>query len=879
MTVIEESNCSSLFFNVFDLVTDAVLIYSQSGLHRHNKAAQKLFARQTGFLQTNIPAALCNGFAHLPRNDMQAQWACLQRNAILPENYLFDFDTQSHFEARMSIDHINAGGQLFCIFVISNVRPTDLPGTVDKMTEDNGPNIDPNRLKSIKKSLHGIESPYQTMTELPGSLIYEFVIARNEINWQGPIEEMTGYPREEFNSYDHERHIQLIHPGDRDAVVAAFKRAIQTRVPIKNRFRYLKRNGDYIEVEETSYVFCDEQGEPVKIIGCKRDITTRKQAEDRIKESEFWYRKLFETANDAIFVIENKYVVDCNSKAISVFGRKKTELVGKYALTYSCETQADGMSNYDRILQILDRVETGESCFYEWQFYRPDNTVFDTEVSLSMLEMPSKKIILAIVRDVSVRKSMEKDLQSSEARYRNLFDTMFNGLIVMSPVFDATGKMVNARYLDVNPFYIKLVNKPYEKIIGRTISDITGSNPVWLNQYETAFNTGSSVSFQDYHPTFHKHLRIKVFKPSDDCFAVMFDDISQHVLAENIIHDNQKKYQMLFDNMHSACTINLPYFDDCGKMVDCEYVEVNNAFETQSGIPAERVRGKRISQLLDDFDRSWLDIYEKVFTTGKPVTIEKYSIEMKRHFKVNVFKQSEHYFATLFDDITELKNTEQQIIDTIVEVEERERRQLACDLHDDIGPQLVSMRMYLITLQRMGLTDRQQELYQTVIDLLDQTIASVRAISANLSPALLQKFGLAAAINAECDHARVLFSVDFKNNIQQLRFHQKIEAMIYRIVKELLNNTKKYAGATNVILNLDYSNDSLSLIYIDNGKGFDYKSIINAPNTGMGLTNIDMRVKSLNGKSGFSDNPFGKGLLFELLIPVAFDQVKYEHIS
>lgn len=972
----EENIDGSLYLSVFDLVSDAVLIYTAEGLYKANNAALNLLDKQIDTLTTNTPFALCDQKSKQLTYTEQWDYIKLNIDSLTGKTYTFHNGLLRSFNSSVSIKLTNVNGQAHIIFVLTQLQPCGKNNTLceariesfintfpfeiwvvdselktilqNKVFVDHwgkfndletkkesdsasdrelwskkynevlstgktldceqvklqqghrvvmrevlapltnsqgkaigviGINIDVTHLKSVEQSLLESESRYRTVMELSGSIVYEFLIAEQKLTWQGPVEQLTGFSLQEFESMGYEQQTELIHPDDRETVIRAFENAIQHHTPIRHEFRYRKKNGDYLAVEEFGYVFYNEQNIPYKIIGSKRDISERKEAELRMQESELRYRKLFETANDAIFVIEDKYVVDCNPKAISVFERDKDQLVGMYALTYSCEIQANGQRSFDAITEILERVKTGESCIYEWRLLRPDGSVFDAELSVSMVELPGREVIFAIVRDVTARNALQQQLVASETRYRKLFDTMFNGFIVMSPVFDAEGTMIDAVYLDVNPYYIKLVGKPLDQIIGHTISQITGAVPVWINHYESVYKTGTSASFQDYHPKFKKHFRVKVFKPTDDCFAVMFDDVTQHVLAENLIHENQKKYQMLFDHMHSACSINTPYYNDEGKLIDFEYVEVNNSYETHLGVPVERLRGKRISQLLTDYDRSWLELYEQVMKTGKAVNIEKYSVELKRYFRVNVFKQSEHYFATLLDDITDIKRTEQQIIDTIVEVEERERRQLASDLHDDIGPQLVSMRLYLTTLARMGLSDSQKEIHQTIIELLDQTITSVRAISANLSPALLQKFGLAAAINAECDHARVLFSVDFTHNLQKLRFNTKTEAMLYRILKELLNNTKKYAEATHVTLNITYLTDTLTMVYSDNGKGFDYNKTIGASHTGMGLANIDMRVKSINGSSSFTRNPLGSGIQFELSVPIDFSQVKIEQFS
>jgi len=876
-TTIEKGNyLSALSFKVFDLISDAVLIYNETGLCYFNKVANDLFMNDIELLHTNLPFAfkLDVDAIHFPLKNWGEQWKSLQsRKTAGVSNQTFSFPLTNKLSADVVAKVECIDNQDFCVFILRNIVRDE----IDEVTAFSFAEFE--RLKHIEKTLQESERCYRTVAELSGSLIYNLDLVANKLTWQGPIEQITGYTHDEFEEFGIEGHIASIHPDDRERVTQIFKDALQNRTAIKSEFKYQIKNGDYIDVDEFGIVFYDDRHEPIRVIGRKKDITARKQAELQLMESEKWYRNLFEMANDAIFVIEDKIVVDCNSKAVSVFGRDRSELVGHYGLTYSCEFQADGVSSYERILQILERVEDGESCFYEWQFHRTDGSIFFAEVSVSMIQLLSRKLILAIVRDVSVRKTIEQALVVSEKRFRNLFNTMFNGLIVMLPIFDEVGKMVDARYVDVNPYFLKHIDKRRDEVVGRTMVDLVGNKVRWLDKYEHVFRTGQSIDFQDYHPHFNGYFKMKIFKPSEEYFAVMIEDITQQVLAENVLHENELKYQMLFNNMHSACTINLPYFDETGKLVDFEYVEVNKAFEAQTGVAVERVQGKRISQLLKDYDTSWYDLFSLAINTGQSISSEKYSVELNRHFKVNVFKQSDHFFTTIFDDITDLKNAEQQIVDTIVEVEERERRQLACDLHDEIGPQLVSMRMYLATLLRLGLNDSQKEIHQTVIELLDQTITSVRGISANLSPALLERFGLAAAINAECDYARMLFHVDFKSNIQTCRFNRKVELMIYRIVKELLNNTKKYADATLATLSVTAGNGTLSLIYTDNGKGFCYESVMSAPHTGMGLTNIEMRVKSLNGISGFKTNPLGQGVYFELSVPIISCQTLTEQVN
>ncbi|MGE0079251.1 MAG: PAS domain S-box protein [Bacteroidales bacterium] len=229
--------------------------------------------------------------------------------------------------------------------------------------------------------------------------------------------------------------------------------------------------------------------------------------------------------------------------------------------------------------------------------------------------------------------------------------------------------------------------------------------------------------------------------------------------------------------------------------------------------------------------------------------------------------EDERAILTIARDIRERREMEKLILRTTIETEERERSRLAADLHDDIGPLLASLKMYVSVLQQRLENTSYSNVIEVIQNLIKNSIENVRTISNNISPHLIERFGLISAIYAEIENLKMLVPIIFDTNSVGLKFDKQVEIIIYRIIKELLNNTLKYANATQINLTINFKNSKLYIEYSDNGIGFDNNSLTIETNSGHGLTNIDNRVRSINGNYSIKTSE-GKGFLFKLETPI-----------
>jgi len=164
-----------------------------------------------------------------------------------------------------------------------------------------------------------------------------------------------------------------------------------------------------------------------------------------------------------------------------------------------------------------------------------------------------------------------------------------------------------------------------------------------------------------------------------------------------------------------------------------------------------------------------------------------------------------------------------------------------------------------------ALTDRIKDKAGTVIlgntnHLVNEAINTIKDISNNLSPHVLTNFGLTSAINTFTTKINQTKSVeiDFKSNMDKQRLDNDKEVVIYRAVCELINNSILHSGASRIEIELNKHEKFVTLQFNDNGRGFDTSTLSSDDSKGMGLSNIETRVKTVEGVFILESTP-GKG--------------------
>jgi len=183
---------------------------------------------------------------------------------------------------------------------------------------------------------------------------------------------------------------------------------------------------------------------------------------------------------------------------------------------------------------------------------------------------------------------------------------------------------------------------------------------------------------------------------------------------------------------------------------------------------------------------------------------------------------------------------------------EAERNRISRDLHDNLGAQLSSVRIFLNNIKNKD-TSEIGEAVDNSVGLLDTSIHDLRGIMEEMSSSVLYDRGYLAATENLINKLKQSHDIRFaltSHNMNE-RADRKIEHELYRITQELVNNTLKYANAKNITLDVIRRNGTLVLMYEDDGIGFDLKSV----HKGYGLHNIETRIKSVGGTVDFDSTP------------------------
>jgi PAS domain S-box-containing protein len=177
-----------------------------------------------------------------------------------------------------------------------------------------------------------------------------------------------------------------------------------------------------------------------------RDVAHR-EVEKRLREGEKKYRLLFENATDAILLMKEDTVVDCNPRTLAVFGCTREQVIGQPIHRFSPPMQPDGRDSKEEVLARIRVVTAGEPQSIEWTHCRLDGTPFDAEVSLSSVEIGGGIVIQAIVRDVTERKRTERAVLENEELYRAVVENVADGIAI---TVDVERVFVNSAYLAIH---------------------------------------------------------------------------------------------------------------------------------------------------------------------------------------------------------------------------------------------------------------------------------------------------------------------------------------------------------------------------------------------------------------------------------------------
>lgn len=356
-------------------------------------------------------------------------------------------------------------------------------------------------------------------------------------------------------------------------------------------------------------------------------------------------------------------------------------------------------------------------------------------------------------------------------------------------------------------------------------------------------------------------------------FGLVFKIFTRYENTRLLLEESRKYFHAIYENVLTGIAITDwdGYFKHC-----------NSAYCKLFGYSQEELIQLSFLSLISPDEREYIKLEIQRLKNGEQSFFETENRYIhKDGHEIRIYK----YVSTLPDKTgkpalllkiitnasarkqTEEKLWEQKLLNAEIHAEERERKRIAQELHDGIGPLLSTTKLYIQTYIKAPKKALKQSIKSQILGTLDDAIDQISLISNNLSPHILNDFGLKVAIQRTLDKIALVtgLKITHQFNIKH-SLTKEYEITLYRISMELINNTVKHANASLIIIGFDSNDDYVSLHFKNDGLPFDFNTL-KKQNKGMGLLNIENRIHSFGGNLDFISNE-KTGIEYHIRLPL-----------
>lgn len=664
---------------------------------------------------------------------------------------------------------------------------------------------------------------------------------------------------------------------------------LQTSGYYKDEYWVTKKNGERIIILASINSIVNSENEITGYIALHRNITSSKKLEEELKlfntELELQVKNktaeitnILDRITDGFLALDDKFTFTfVNNKAGEILGYLPTEMFGK--------------NIFNDFFEITS-AEFNEACssaFNTQQFVFFENHYSPKNIWIENYIYPSANGISVFFKDVTFKRKAEISIKESEERYRDLITNLQAGVLVLNP--DSS---------------ISLCNFEASRLFGFSKKSEVANDyiiPEW--QYFT--ETGKQLAKHEF--------------PAERVIATQQPIINLVLGIETALKNERVWVQANaypeLDKFNKLIHVIITFVDITERIRAAEKIKQNE--ETLN-------RAQRIAKIgnwefnLQTLDLKWSDELYRIFEIdnhnskelylnyrnkfhpddlSKLDTIVQHAIETKKGYKYqhriicnngdtkHILGIGEIIFNTAGEitglkgtaqDITELIKAEEklqisyqqikQLVTHLQDIREEERKNIAREIHDELGQQLTGLKMQISWLSKKIIDPEKdiKEKFINTIALIEETITSVRKISTDLRPSMLDDLGLIAALEWQSNEfeKRSGISTEFINLTGNIEIPARLTTGIFRIFQESLTNVARHADAEKIISFITFSDGNITLTVKDDGIGFIVKNIESKKT--LGLFGMKERTIEMGGEYRITSEP-GLGTTVTIIVP------------
>ncbi|WP_048191065.1 PAS domain S-box protein [Methanobacterium sp. SMA-27] len=387
-----------------------------------------------------------------------------------------------------------------------------------------------------------------------------------------------------------------------------------------------------------------------------------------LKDSETKYRTLFNQAADGILLMKGDKFIECNERALEIYGINREQLIGKthYSI-FSPEIQPNGEISENRAVEYINKALDGYPQHFEWKHLKFDATPFYAEISLNRLKIKGQYLLQAIVRDITDRKHAENELKKSHNKEQ-----------LRSEIIRDASVSIGIGYPDGK---LGFVNKAFEKLTGYSEEELKTINwnveltpEKWrLTERKCLDELQHSKKSVQYEKEYIKkdgsivpvelvvnpHLDSK---GNVDHYFSFITNITERKEAEEALQDSETEYRDLFNHLNSGVAV----YEAVNNGKDFIFKDFNTAAENMEHVRKEDVIGKKLTEAFPGVkDFGIFEVFQKVWKTGNPEYFpENIYKDLKDpgSWRENwVYKLPNGKIVAIYNNITERKTAEKAL--------------------------------------------------------------------------------------------------------------------------------------------------------------------------------------------------------------------------
>ena len=678
----------------------------------------------------------------------------------------------------------------------------------------------------------------------------------------------------------------VVHPEDVGAARMAFDRGFEQKDPIILTYRIRTKDGSFRWVQDTGVPRFLEDGTFIGYIGCIVDIHDTKSKEEQLHQQAL----ILEQVTDIIVTTDLEVrVKTLNKAAENYFGVAQKEAVGNKLRNYVhlqvCNvTEAEAYAELER-----KGVWQGEVSFVD---SRGETCYLLQTVTYTYDEHNNRNGMMSVGRDITDRKLATEKLMQSEKFYRSLIADSLDGMLLV----DSSGA-------------ITFVSPSIRHILGYEPEEVGGRNAFEFVHPEDQQWAWQSFQREVSEKPEVKYIIVRLLKkngewlwcsvrghnllnnPYVNSLAIYFHDETLRKKASDDLKRSEKRFRNLIQDLQ----IGISLFDTKGELIMC-----NSTYSALLNSTEEEMLGKGILELSPEAyheDGTLYKVEERpvyvALTSKKPVRDAVMGIDLGNKgeriwllINIDLMVDEGGEILQVINsaiNITERKKLELRLLDeqinkqklltqASIDGQEKERKEIGKELHDNIGQQLTTTKLFL-DMAKSSADDSTAEMISMALKGVSDVINEIRSMSRSLMPPTLGDLGLMESITdliesiSRTQYLRIDLD-DYEFDEDLVPDNKKL--MLFRIVQEQLNNIVKHAAARRVNIMLRNDKPFLHLEIRDDGKGFDPKSV----KKGLGLTNMRNRAELFGGEVKIVSSE-GKGCTLTVKVPHSLERIAF----